>query len=253
MALMDDILSYQLDPITAHPNLVANYTRQPVRFVCGHGCWLEDDRGRRYLDALSGIAVNALGHGHPALTAAITTQAGQLLHTSNLFHIGPQEKLGAAICAHCFGDRVFFCNSGAEANEAAYKLVRRWGNVVHAGRKPRLIAAEGSFHGRTIATLAMTGNPAYHQGFEPLPAVDFVPYGDAAALETALSDDVAGLFLEPIQGEGGVRVPPSGYLARARELCDQHQILLCFDEVQTGTGRTGMMYAHQYDDNRIWC
>ena len=237
-----------LIPIDPHPHLVQNYGRQPLRFVSGSGVWLRDDQGRDYLDALSGIAVNALGHGHPRLVQAIAEQAGLLLHTSNLCHIAPQERLAELVCSGCFADRVFFCNSGAEANEAAYKVIRLWGNQVHEGRKPRLLAAEGSFHGRTMAALSMTGNPAYHRGFEPLLPVEFVPYGDADALRAAMADDVAGVMLEPLQGEGGVRLPPPGYLALARELCDKHQALLAFDEVQVGCGRTGRLFCHQHAD-----
>lgn len=246
-ATMRTFAAYDLPTIAPHPHLVQNYRRSDVRFVSGTGSWLRDDAGRDYLDALSGIAVNALGHGHPELTAAIAAQAGRLLHTSNLFHVGPQEELAELLCAHSFAQRVFFGNSGAEANEAALKIVRLWGNQVHGGRKTRVIAAQGSFHGRTIGALSLTGNPHYHEGFAPLPPVQFVPYGDAAALTAAMGDDVAGVFLEPLQGEGGVIVPPAGYLAQARALCDRHRALLCFDEVQVGTGRTGKMYCHQWD------
>jgi acetylornithine/N-succinyldiaminopimelate aminotransferase len=244
---MSEVPCYELGTIPADPHLVQNYGRQPVRFVRGEGSWLIDERDRRFLDCLSGIAVNALGHNHPALTQAIREQAGRLLHTSNLFHIGPQEELARRLCEESFGERVFFCNSGAEANEAAFKLVRLWGNVVHEGRKPRVIAAQASFHGRTMAALSLTGNPAYHLGFEPLLPVEFVPFGDAEALAKAMGPDVAGVFLEPIQGEGGVQIPPPGYLAKARELCDRNEALLCFDEVQVGCGRTGRMFGHQHD------
>ncbi|MFW5860250.1 MAG: aspartate aminotransferase family protein [Planctomycetota bacterium] len=244
---MDSQPPYDLATIPPHPQLVANYARFDVRFVSGEGCWLVDDRGRRFLDCLSGIAVNALGHRHPGLTRAICAQAEQLLHTSNLFHIAPQEQLAERICANCFGEQVYFCNSGAEANESALKLVRLWGNKRHGGSKSRVIAAEGSFHGRTMGALSLTGNPAHQAGFEPLLPVDFVPYGDAAALAQAMGPDVAGLFLEPMQGESGVNPAPDGYLAAARELCDANGSLLCFDEVQVGTGRTGRMYSHQWD------
>ena len=219
-----------------------------MRFVRGDGVWLEDDQGRRYVDALSGIAVNAIGHGHPHLTAAISEQAGQLLHTSNLFHIGPQERLAERLCERTFGDRVYFCNSGAEANETVFKLLRLWCNQVHGGSKPRIIAAEGSFHGRTVGALSMTGTAAYRDPFAPLPAVDFVPYGDVDALVAAMGPDVAGVVIEPLQGEGGVAVPPAGYLAAVRRLCDEHDALLCFDEVQVGVGRTGALFCHQLDD-----
>jgi acetylornithine/N-succinyldiaminopimelate aminotransferase len=236
--------------MTQSAHLVANYARFDVEFVRGDGCWLEDTRGRRYLDCLSGIAVNALGHAHPTLTAAIAEQAGTLLHTSNLFRIGVQEELAERLCQHSGLDRAYFCNSGAEANECAVKVARLWHSQVHDGRKPRLIAAEHSFHGRTIGALSITGTPAYRQPFEPLLAVDFVPYGDAQALATAMGDDVAAVFLEPLQGEGGIIVPPAGYLGEARALCDQHQSLLILDEVQTGIGRTGRFLGCQWDDVR---
>ena len=240
-----DLSSNPTTSATTH--LVGNYGRFPVRFVRGEGSYLFDDHERRYLDALSGIAVNSLGHAHPGLVAAIQDQAGQLLHTSNLFHIGPQEQLAETICQHSFGDAVYFCNSGAEANESALKVSRLWNSQVHHGTKPRVIAAEGAFHGRTMGALSLTGTPAYHQGFEPLFQVDFVPYGYGAALEAAMGDDVAAVFLEPMQGEGGVKSPPAGYLQRARKLCDQHQALLCFDEVQVGCGRCGALFAHQIE------
>jgi predicted acetylornithine/succinylornithine family transaminase len=229
------------------PYLVQNYGRFARRFVRGEGCWLYDDEGRAYLDCLSGIAVNALGHGHPALVAAIREQAGQLLHTSNLFHIAPQEALAERLCRNSFADRVYFCNSGTEANECAVKIARLWGNQVHGGRKPRLIAAENSFHGRTIGALSLTGTEAYRAPFAPLLDVTFVPYGDETALAAAMGDDVAALFLEPLQGEGGVRPAPAGYLAAARTLCDRHASLLVLDEVQTGIGRCGRFLCHEYD------
>lgn len=231
-------------------HLVANYARFPIRFVRGEGSWLIDEQGKRYLDCLAGIAVNALGHAHPRLTAAIAEQAGRLLHTSNLFHIGPQEDLAARLCAASFAERVYFCNSGAEANECAVKLARLWHSQVHGGRKPRLIAAEGAFHGRTIGALSITGTAAYRAPFAPLLAVDFVPFGDATALEAAMGDDVAAVFLEPVQGENGVIVPPPGYLAQARALCDRHQALLMLDEVQTGMGRCGRFLACEWEDLR---
>ena len=231
----------------AQTHLTPNYRRNDLCFTSGAGVWLHTATGERYLDALSGIAVNALGHAHPALTKAICEQAGQLLHTSNIFRIAPQEALAELLCAHSFAEQVYFCNSGAEGNEAAYKLARLWGNQVHEGRKPRLVAAEGGFHGRTIGALTVTANPAYRDPFAPLPEVTFVPYGDAQALAEAMDDQVAAVWLEPLQGEGGVRVPPAGYLAQARALCDQHQSLLVFDEVQVGCGRLGTLFGYEGD------
>ena len=227
--------------------LVQNYARNDLRFVRGQGCWLEDDRGRRYLDAFAGVAVCALGHSHPALTATIARQAATLIHVSNHFQIPEQENLAAAIVPQAFPGQMLFCNSGAEANEAAYKAVRVWGNVVHGGRKTRVISFTGAFHGRTIGALALTANPKYREPFAPLPPVEFLPYGDAGALTQAMSKDVAGVFIELVQGEGGVIIPPPGFLAHLRQLCDQHQALLVIDEVQTGLGRTGRAFAFQHE------
>lgn len=226
-------------------HLVGNYARCDLRLVSGKGVWLYDEQGRDYFDALSGIAVNALGHAHPRLGQAIAEQAQRLIHTSNLFQNPLQEDLAERLCQHSFGEQVYFCNSGAEANEACYKLARLWGNIVHGGRKTRLIAAEGGFHGRTMGALCLTANPAYREPFAPLPEVTFVPYGDGEALAAAMDDEVAALWLEPLQGEGGVRPPPAGYLQQARALCDQHQSLLVFDEVQVGCGRLGTMFGYQ--------
>ena len=227
------------------PHLVQNYARQEVRFVRGSGVWLYDEQERAYLDAFAGVAVSCLGHAHPALVAAVATQAATLLHTSNHYHHPLQERLAERLTRLAGLPRAFFCNTGTEANEAALKLARLWSNQ-HAKSKPRLIAAEGSFHGRTLGSLALTHTLKYREPFAPLAAVDFVPFGDAAAIERAMGPDVAGLFLEPIQGESGVVVPPAGYLAAARRLCDQHGALLVLDEVQTGIGRTGRMFAYEH-------
>ena len=232
-------------PDTSH--LIQCYARQEVMFVRGEGCYLTDDRGRRYLDAFAGVAVSALGHGHPALAEAICRQARSLLHVSNHYFIEGQEELARKLVGHAFPSRVFFCNSGAEANEGAYKLVRLWGNVAHGGRKRRILAFEGSFHGRTIGALSLTANPGYREPFEPLPAAEFLPFGDQSAFQKAMGDDVAGVFLEPIQGEGGVRVPPPGFLKAVRDACTRHGALLVADEVQTGMGRTGRFFGHQHE------
>ena len=233
-----------LDPSSC---LVQNYSRQDVRFVRGEGCWLIDDQGRRHLDAFAGVAVSVLGHCHPGLTATITRQLQTVVHTSNHYGIPEQDRLARDLVAASFPGRVLFCNSGTEANEAAYKAVRLWGNVQHGGRKTRLIAFQGGFHGRTMGSLSITANPAYREPFAPLPACEFLPYGDAAALAAAMGPDVAGVFLEPIQGEGGVNVPPAGFLAAVRRLCDEHGALMVLDEVQTGVGRTGACWAYQLD------
>ena len=213
--------------------------------VRGEGCYVWDADGRRYLDLLGGIAVNVLGHAHPTLTAAISAQLGTLGHVSNFFATPTQVALAERLL-HLSGagpdGRVFFTNSGAEANEAAFKLARRTG-------RPRVLALEGAFHGRTMGALALTHKAAYREPFEPLPGgVEFLPFGDTAALEAAMADDVAALVLEVVQGEAGVRPLPPGYLAHARRLADEHGVLLVLDEVQTGVGRTGAWFAHQHPE-----
>jgi acetylornithine aminotransferase len=230
--------------------LMSTYKRQPVTFERGEGAWLWDTEGRRYLDALSGIAVCGLGHAHPAVRAALCEQAGRLIHTSNVYGIALQERLGEQLVKLSGMERAFFCNSGAEANEAAIKLARLYGH----GRgiaTPKIAVMEGSFHGRTMATLTATGNRKIQAGFEPL-VEGFVrlPYGDAAALEAlaAGEPDLVAVLVEPIQGEGGVNVPPAGYLAELRALCDRHGWLLMLDEIQTGMGRTGTLFACQHDE-----
>lgn len=202
-------------------------------FVRGEGVYLWDADGRRYTDLLAGIAVNSLGHAHPAVVGAVTAQLGQLGHISNLFASEPQIRLAERLAAAAGGGRVFFTNSGTEANEAAFKLTRLMGRT-------RIVAMEGSFHGRTMGSLAITHTPRYREPFEPLPGeVTFVPYGDGAALASAMDDSVAAVVLEPIQGESGVVPAPDGYLAAARELTSRHGALLWIDEVQTGVGRAG--------------
>jgi acetylornithine aminotransferase len=218
-----------------------NYGTPPIALVRGEGAWVWDEAGTRHLDLLAGIAVNALGHAHPALVAAVTEQVATLGHTSNLAITEPALRLSERL-AHLAdpmgGARVFLCNSGAEANEAAFKLARLTGRA-------RMVAATGGFHGRTMGALALTGQPTKADPFRPLPGeVTFVPYGDVAALAEAVDDTVAALVLEPIQGEAGVVVPPPGYLAAARRIVDEHGALLILDEVQTGIGRTGRWLAH---------
>lgn len=229
--------------------LMTTYSRLPVSFVRGQGAWLWDDAGNKYLDAISGIAVCGLGHAHPAVTQALVTQAGQLLHTSNLYRIRNQEELGARLCQVSGMERAFFCNSGAEANEAAIKLARLHGH--HRGfQVPTIVVTEGSFHGRTLATLSATGNRKIHAGFEPLVQGFLrVDYGDFEAIRK-LADhhsEICAILVEPVQGEGGVRIPPAGYLHHLREWCDRHQWLLMVDEVQTGMGRTGRWFGVQHE------
>jgi len=220
--------------------LMNNYGTPPVALVRGEGAVVFDADGREYLDLLGGIAVNSLGHANPAIIEAVTGQLGTLGHVSNLYVSEPVVQAAEKLLA-AFGHpgKVFFCNSGTEANEAAFKIARRTG-------RPQIIAAAGGFHGRTMGALAMTGQPGKRAPFEPMPAgVDFVPYGDVAALEAAVSEQTAAVILEPIQGERGVVVPGADYLAAARRITDEHGALLILDEVQTGIGRTGLMFAHQ--------
>ena len=222
--------------------LMNTYGRLPVTMVRGSGCLLYDADGREYLDFVAGIAVCNLGHCHPAVTAAIREQAGQLVHVSNLYHTTPQIELAETLCAHSFAERVFFCNSGAEANEAAFKLARK---ASPAG-KYEIISLTGSFHGRTLATVAATGQSKFHEGFEPLPqGFIHAPFGDIAALEGLIGPATCAVLCEPLQGEGGVRPLAGTYLRGIRELCDRHNLLLIFDEVQVGMGRTGTLLAHE--------
>ena len=229
-------------------HLMNTYSRLPVAFVRGEGAWLEDAGGRRYLDALSGIAVCSLGHAHPAVREALCRQAGELVHTSNLYRIPQQEALGTRLCAAAGMDRVFFANSGAEANEAAIKLARLYGHN-QGIEEPAIVVMEGSFHGRTLATLTATGNRRVQAGFEPL-LRGFVraPYDDLGAIRTIAANNrsVVAVLVEPVQGEGGVRVPDPGHLAGLREICDEQGWLLMLDEIQTGMGRTGRLFAFQH-------
>ena len=229
--------------------LQATYNRLPVAFVRGEGVWLWDTEGRKYLDALSGIAVCGLGHAHPKLAAALGDQARTLIHTSNLYRIPLQEQLARRLCALSGMDSAFFCNSGAEANEAAIKLARLHGHR-RGINSPKIIVVEGSFHGRTLATLSATGNLRIQRGFEPL-VEGFVriPFGDASAvMELADDPDIAAILIEPITGEGGIRVPPAGYLSELRAICTQQNWLLMLDEIQAGIGRTGTWFAYQHEN-----
>ncbi|MBT8445674.1 MAG: aspartate aminotransferase family protein [Gammaproteobacteria bacterium] len=230
---------------------MANYNRLDVAFERGDGVYLWDTGGRQYIDALSGIAVCSLGHAHPRVTAAVADQAGRLVHTSNLYQVPLQQQLGDRLTDLAGMDRVFFCNSGAEANEAAIKITR-----LHARQKdisdPLIIATEGSFHGRTMATLSATGSPKARIGFEPLvPGFRHVPYGDDAAVARAIEEAdgrVVAVMLESVQGEGGINVPPAGYLARLRELTTDSAALMMMDEVQAGMCRSGRWFGYQHDN-----
>ncbi len=230
---------------TADRYLMPTYARVPVSLVRGEGARLWDTENREYLDFFSGLAVTNLGHAPAAVVRAINEQAARLLHVSNLHYCAPEARLAELLCTHSFADRVFFGNSGAEANEAAIKLARRWGHL-HGGQRTDIVSALGSFHGRTLATLTATGQEKVRVGFQPLPTgFRYVPYDDIAALEDALTDTTAALLLEPIQGEGGVVVPSPEYLTAARRLCDERGVLLIFDEVQVGMGRTGTLFAYE--------
>jgi len=229
------------------PAVMGTYARQNVVFARGEGAWLETDTGERYLDFASGIAVNALGHAHPRLVAALTEQAGKLWHTSNLYRVAGQEKLAARLVAATFADKVFFCNSGAEACEGAIKAARRYHFVTGHPERWRIVTCLGSFHGRTLATLAAAGNPKYLEGFGPeAPGFDHVPYGDLEAVAAAIGPETAAVMIEPVQGEGGVNVGSADYLRGLRALCDEAGILLLLDEVQTGVGRSGKLFSHEW-------
>jgi acetylornithine/N-succinyldiaminopimelate aminotransferase len=229
--------------------IMPTYARLPVAFAKGEGSWLYDTEGRRYFDALCGIAVTGLGHAHPAVAKAIADQASTLIHTSNLYEITLQQQLGEKLCQESGMDAIYFCNSGAESNEAAIKIARKYGN----GRgieNPSVIVMEQSFHGRTMATLSATGNRAIQAGFEPLVSgFSRVPYNNVDAVKTVAANNknVVAILVEPVQGEGGVHVPDAGYLKALREICDQNDWLLMLDEVQTGNGRTGTYFAFQQE------
>ena len=229
------------------PAVMGTYARQDVVFERGEGSWLISTTGERYLDFASGVAVNALGHAHPKLAAALTEQAQKLWHTSNLYRVADQERLAERLCALTFADRVFFSNSGAEACEGAIKLARRYHHVSGRPERNRIITFKGAFHGRTLATIAAAGNEKYLDGFGPqMPGFDVLPLGDMAAVEATIGPETAGIMIEPVQGEGGIRVVPVEHLQHLRALCDAHGLLLILDEVQTGVGRTGKLFAHEW-------
>ncbi|SJM94678.1 Acetylornithine aminotransferase [Crenothrix polyspora] len=234
--------------MTSH--IMPTYGRLPVTFYKGEGAWLWDEQGERYLDTLSGIAVCNLGHAHPAVHTAICEQSKRLLHTSNIYGIAVQEQLASKLTEKSGMDNVFFCNSGAEANEAAIKLARKFGHQSGI-ENPAILVMEKSFHGRTLATLSATGNVKVQQGFAPLvEGFIRVPYNDINAISQALEQhkNIVAILVEPIQGEGGVNIPAQDYLSRIRELCDQYNILMMLDEIQTGIGRTGKFLAFQHTD-----
>jgi acetylornithine/N-succinyldiaminopimelate aminotransferase len=226
--------------------IVGNYARQPLALVRGLGMYLWDADGRRYLDLMGGIATAVLGHCHPRVLAALEAQARSLWHCSNLYHAAPPIELAERLCAHSFAERVFFCNSGAEANEAALKLARRWQRDRGEDRH-EIVVFDHGFHGRTLFTLSATANPAYQKGFEPLvPGIVQARYNDLASVEAALGPRTAAILVEPLQGEGGVRTAERAFLAGLRELADRNGCLLIFDEIQCGLGRTGQLFAYQH-------
>ena len=233
-------------PELAERYLMQTGRRLPVTFVRGRGCLLYDDAGREYLDLVAGIAVNLLGHSHPDVVAAVTKQSAELIHTSNLYFTQPQVELAQRLVELAFPSRVFLCNSGAEANEAAIKIARKWGARNRDGAF-EIITTTGSFHGRTLATVTAGGQHKYSDPFEPLPpGFVHVPYNDAAAIEAATKDKTVAVMLEPVMGEIGIIPAAPGYLERVRRWCDQKNLLLILDEVQTGLGRTGRWFAHQH-------
>lgn len=226
--------------------LLENYKRAPVTFVAGEGCELIDEQGERYLDCIGGIAVCALGHAHPAITAAVAAQAAKLVHVSNLFGHEPAATLARELAQRSGFDRVFFCNSGTEANEAAIKLARKFAYRSGQTERTTIVSCEGGFHGRTMGALAATANPAYHAGFGPLPAgFRTVPFNDAAALDAAIDETAAAFIIEPVQGENGVLAAEPAFLQAAHELCRKRGALLVFDEVQCGMGRLGPLFAFE--------
>jgi acetylornithine/N-succinyldiaminopimelate aminotransferase len=230
----------------AQQYLMNTYTRYPLALIRGQGTRVWDVEGREYLDFLAGIAVNALGHCHPKVTLAIQQQAQHLVQTSNLFYTEPQVRLARVLVDHSFAGKVFFCNSGAEANEAAIKLARRWGQR-NGGRRFEIISMLNSFHGRTLATLAASGQEKLQAGFDPLPSgFRYVPFNDEKAVAEAVSERTAAVLLEPVQGEGGIRVATPGFLKACREITRERGVLLIFDEVQTGIGRTGRLFAYEH-------
>jgi acetylornithine/N-succinyldiaminopimelate aminotransferase len=231
----------------ADKHLMTFAKRYPLALVRGDGVRVWDSEGKEYLDFTSGIAVTALGHCHPKVVGTLREQAATLLHVSNYFHIPQQIHLAKLLCEHSFADRVFFSNSGAEANETAIKLARKWAKEHGASDRGDIISMRGGFHGRTLATVTATAQEKYHHGFEPLPGgFKYVPFNDLRAVERAIDSRTAAVLVEPIQGEGGVNIPDDSYLPGLRKLCDEAGVLLILDEIQTGMGRTGKLWCHEH-------
>lgn len=227
--------------------LFNTYNRFSVVLVKGRGAKVWDSDGKEYLDFLGGVAVNILGHCHPKIVVAIQKQAQRLIHVSNFYHIEPQIKLAKILVKKSFADKVFFCNSGTEANEAAIKLARKYSKISFGDNRYEIISTLNSFHGRTFGSLTATGQDKFQKGFEPLlPGFKYIPFNDIEALKSSISQQTCAVLLEPIQGEGGVRLPSEDYLKNVREICDENNLLLILDEVQTGMGRTGKLFAHEH-------
>lgn len=230
----------------ANKTLMTTYRRFPIVLVRGEGIKVWDKEGKEYIDFVAGIAVCSLGHSHPRVIKAITEQARKLTHVSNLYYIEPQIEYAKMLVENSFADRVFFCNSGAEANEAAIKLARKYAHENMTGNKYELITMQDSFHGRTLATITATGQTKFQVGFAPLPeGFRYVPFNDVAALEDAITEKTCGIMLEPVQGEGGIKIPEADYLKEVRRLCDERGLLMILDEVQVGMGRTGTLFAYE--------
>jgi acetylornithine aminotransferase len=239
---MSDVIMQTADEVIA-----ATYKRFPIVLEKGQGCSVWDTEGKQYTDFIAGIAVCSLGHAHPRIADAVSNQAKRLVHVSNLYYTIPQTELARMLVEKSFADRVFFCNSGAEANEAAIKLARKYFNDQGRPERFHIVTMEQSFHGRTMATLSATGQDKIKKGFDPvLIGFSFVPFNDIHALQAALDDRTCAVMLEPIQGEGGIRCPDPDYLKRVRQLCDENGILMILDEIQTGMGRTGKLFAHEH-------
>ena len=232
----------------AEQHVAPTYGRYPIALVRGEGCRVWDADGKEYLDFVSGLAVCNLGHCHPGVVAAIREQAGKLIHVSNLYHIEPQIELAKRLNRLSFGDKAFFCNSGTEAVEAALKLARKYSYKKYGEGRYEILSFDMSFHGRTMASLSATGQTKFHGAFKPLlPGFRYVPFGDVESVAAAVSEQTCAIMVEPIQGEGGVNVPPNGYLKGLREICDANDLLLLFDEVQVGLGRTGKLWAYEHE------
>jgi len=244
----DDLMDSQTLMRLSEKYVAHTYARYSLLLVRGKGCRVWDLEGEEYLDFVSGLGVCSLGHCHPKVIRAIQDQAERLIHVSNLYYIEPQIQLASLLCKHSFADKVFFCNSGAEANEGAFKLARKYAKEKMENDRYEIITMERSFHGRTLATLTATGQEKFHKGYEPLmPGFKYIPFNDIRAVKNSIDSKTCAVMLEPIQGEGGVNCPSEGYLKALREICDEKGLLLIFDEVQVGMGRTGKLFAYEHD------